>query len=70
MPLFITLLNANSLFRPAKEKHVTFIFGSSGYVGKATVKYLSKSVGKHARILAGSRDPDKLKGELGKLVGV
>ena len=58
------------LLRPTKEKHVTYLFGTSGYVGKATVKYLSKTVGKHARIMAGSRDPEKLKNELGKLTGV
>lgn len=41
--------------------HKTFIFGSSGNVGKTTLQYLSKAVGKHASIKAGSRNPDKLK---------
>ncbi len=43
------------------EKHVTCILGASGNVGRATVTHLAGVVGQHARILAGSRDPHRLR---------
>ena len=47
------------------KKQVTCILGASGYVGKTTVTHLSKNASRYSRILAGSRDPEKLKQSFG-----
>ncbi len=52
---------------PGKQK-TFFVLGASGYVGKTVVSHLSKTVGKQGRIIAGSRDPEKLKGSFGGAV--
>lgn len=51
---------------------MTCILGASGYVGKTVLTHLSKSASRYARIIAGSRDPDKLKQSFGdaQLTGV
>lgn len=40
--------------------HVTCLLGASGNVGRACLSHLAAVVGRNARILAGSRDPEKL----------